>query len=97
MNDKLKKANELKDQILSEYSKGNIIVATFQGLQIMPIKDFIEQPTEGMLYDLNRDESTVLTFIYDHKWVNDYAVCQVIRQLKNKIYELEQLTKTKQP
>ena len=55
----------------------------------MNIKEFIKQPADGILYDLNRDEATILTFIEDPKWVNDYAVCKVIRALKNRIKELE--------
>ena len=35
--------------------------------------------------------AVVLTFIDDPKWVNDYAVCQVIRALKSKIDELERV------
>jgi len=31
---------EIKDKILEEYKKGNIVVAGFEGLQVMPIKDF---------------------------------------------------------
>jgi len=42
-----------------------------------------------MLYDLNRNEAVVLTFLDDPKWVNDYAVCKVIRAMKNRIDELE--------
>lgn len=45
-------------------------------------KEFIKQPIEGMLYDLNRNEVTVLTLIEDPKWVNDYAVSKVIQELK---------------
>lgn len=55
----------------------------------MPIKEFIKQPTEGMLYDLNRSETVVLTFLPDPRWVNDYAVAKVIAELKNRIKELE--------
>ena len=80
---------EIKDKILEEYKKGNIVFAGFEGLQVMPIKDFIKQPTEGMLYDLNRNEAVVLTFLPDSKWVNDYAVAKVIAELKNRIKELE--------
>ena len=84
----------IKDKILKEYKKGNIIVAGIDGLQGMPIKEFIKQPVEGMLYDLNRDEVTVLTLIDNPKWVNDYAVSKVIVALKKRIKELEeQLTK----
>ena len=75
--------------ILEEYKKGNIMVLGIEGLQCMPITEFIKQPVDGILYDLNRDEATVLSFFPDHKWINDYAVAQVIRALKNRIDELE--------
>jgi len=80
---------KIKDKILKEYKKGNIIVVTIEGLQGMPLKEFIKQPADGILYDLNRNEAKILTFIEDPKWVNDYAVCKVIRALKNRIKELE--------
>jgi len=79
----------IKDKILEEYQKGNIVVSGFEGLQIMKLEDIIKQPAEGILYDLNRIESVVLTFLPDPKWVNDYASSQVIRQLKKRIEELE--------
>lgn len=80
---------EIKDKILNEYKNGNIVLATSEGLQVSKLCDLLNQPIDGLLYDLNRDEATVLTFIDDPKWVNDYAVCQVIRALKAKINELE--------
>jgi len=86
---KLDKMEEIKNKILEEYKKGNIVVAGIEGLQGMPISEFIKQPVEGMLYDLNRNEAIVLTFLPDPKWINDYAVAQVIRALKNRIDELE--------
>lgn len=79
----------IKNKILEEYKKGNIVVSGFEGLQIMKLEDIIKQPAEGILYDLNRIESVVLTFLPDPKWVNDYASSQVIRQLKKRIEELE--------
>ena len=80
---------DIKTQILEEYKKGNIVVATIDNLQCMPLEEFIKQPVDGMLYDLNRNETTVLTFIPDPKWINDYAVAQVIRALKSRIDELQ--------
>jgi len=82
---------ELKDKILEEYKKGNIIVSGFEGLQIMALAEFIKQPEDGILYDLNRSEAVVLTFIDDTKWINDYAVCKTIRALKKRIEELEDI------
>ena len=76
------KPEEIRDKILEEYKKGNIVFAGTEGLQVMPLIEFIKQPADGILYDLNRSETVVLTFISDPKWVNDYAVAQVIRALK---------------
>ena len=82
-----------KEEIVTEqYKKGNIVIATANGLQAMPLNNFIEQHTDGILYDLNRNEAVVLTFIEDPKWVNDYAVAKTIRALKARIAELEVLT-----
>jgi len=83
------KTEKLKSKILEEYRKGNIIVAGVEGLQGMSLDEFIKQPVDEMLYDLNRDEAVVLTFLSDPKWVNDYAVAQVIRALKKRIDELK--------
>jgi len=77
--------DELKTRILEESAKGNVVIATIGGLQIAKLSELIEQPTDGLLYDLNRGEETILAFIDDPKWVNDYAVCKVIRALKKKI------------
>ena len=47
----------------------------------MPIEEFVKQPVDGMLYDLNRGDEVSLTFIHERKWVNDFAVALVIRKL----------------
>ncbi len=78
-----------KEQILEEYKKGNIVVAGIEGLQVMSVVEFIKQPIDGILYDLNRLEEVVLTFIEDPKWVNDLAVCKTIRKLKSLNEDLE--------
>jgi len=76
---------ELKNKILEEYKKGNIVYSTITGLAVARLEDFIEQSTEGMLYSLNRLPEVVLTFLDDPKWVNDYAVAVVIAKLKEKV------------
>lgn len=70
---------------MSEYKKGNVVVSGFEGLQYIPLVDIVKQPADGLLYDLNRNEVTILTFIDDPKWINDYAVAQVIRELKRQL------------
>lgn len=82
-------SESLKDKILSEYSKGNIVFTTIDGLCSINIDEFIKQPAEGILYDLNRTEPVVLAFIEDVKWINDFAVAKTINALKEKIDELE--------
>ena len=79
----------IKEMILEQYQKGNVVIASFEGLTTTKLEDFIKQPADGILYDLNRIESVVLTFLPDPKWVNDYAVAKVIRALKDRITELE--------
>lgn len=86
--------NAIKEMILAEYGKGNIVVLTVDGLQVAPLKEIIKQPIEGLLYDLNRDESVILTFIDNPKWINDYAMTQVIRELKQQLEENLNITKT---
>ncbi|MGN6438516.1 MAG: hypothetical protein ACTHMM_18375 [Agriterribacter sp.] len=90
-------AEELKDLILEESKKGNIVINAFEGIITCGLEDFINQPAEGMLYDLNRDGATVLTFIGDPKWVNDYAVGMVITALKDKIQKLVEQLNTQHP
>ncbi len=77
--DKFKKFKEL---VNTEVKKGNIVFMTVEGPASANVDEFIKQPIEGILYDLNRDEAVVTSFIEDPKWVNDYAVCKVIRKLK---------------
>ena len=78
-----------KDLILEEEKKGNVVINTAEGLMKVNLNELIKQPVDGLLYDLNRDECTILTFIDNPKWVNDYACAKVIRALKARIEELE--------
>ena len=73
---------DTRNMILSEAKNGNIVFATVDGLMLAKLDEFIDQPTEGLLYDLNRDGATILSQLDNPKWINDYAVMQVIRKLK---------------
>ena len=76
------KKQELRDLILRERKNGNIVFWGLPGqLMTAPLDKFIEQPADGILYDLNRLEEISLTFLDDAKWVNDFAVALVIRKL----------------
>jgi len=86
--------DEIKDLVLSEYEKGNVVIADIEGLKTANLKEFIKQNIQGLLYDLNRNESVVLTFIKDPKWVNDFAVCKVITELKSQNEKLRNVINT---
>ena len=79
----MKKEIDIKDLVLQKQKEGKIVLSTFDGFAEVNLDEFIKQPIEGILYDLNRNASTVLTFINDPKWVNDYAVGLVIAKLKS--------------
>lgn len=90
------KENEnIKEIVLNEYNKGNIVVSTFEGLKVCKLSEIINQHTDGLLYDINRNEAIVLTLINDPKWINDYATVKVIRELKNQIHKLDNHEKIK--
>lgn len=74
--------NELKDYVLQKKKEGKIVLRTFDGFGEANLEDFLTQPAEGILYDLNRDGATTLTFLDDPKWTNDFAVGLVITELK---------------
>lgn len=74
---------KLKDLILRKEREGKIVFMTVGGIVTADIDEFIKQPTEGLLYDLNRDRLTVLSFVDKNpKWINDFAVGLVIKKLK---------------
>jgi hypothetical protein len=75
---------EIKQKILDEYAKGRIVFLDIEGLKTIPIADFVKQPIEGILYDLNRLEEVILANMDDPKWVNDYALVKVLKFLTEK-------------
>ena len=72
-------------RLIKEAEKsGNIILMTEMGLIEVSLEKFCQQDADGILYDLNRDEATTLHLGNEGlvRWVNDYAVAKVIRELK---------------
>ena len=76
--------NEIKNFIETEEKNNRIVFRSIEGLISVDIDEFIKQPLDGILYDLNRLPEVVVGFLDDPKWVNDYAVYLVIK----KLYEL---------
>lgn len=84
-----KKFSEL---VLEEREKGNVVYLALDAILSAPVKEIIKQPVDGLLWDLNRDEATALTFM-DREgmahWVNNFAVALVIRELKSQLAKRE--------
>lgn len=90
MSDK-KKFSEL---VLEEKKKGNVVYLALDQVLSAPVKGIIKQPVDGLLWDLNRDEATALSFMDQEgmiHWVNNFAVALVIREL---VAQNEKLRKT---
>lgn len=84
-------SNELLDKILSLQAEDKIAFMTINGLQGGPIEDFIAQPIEGQLYDLNRDRATLYTMANENKnkrWVNDLALVYLLEYRCKQILSL---------
>ena len=75
--------------ILKKRDEGKVCFMTFDGLYNAPVDEFIKQPAEGILYDLNRGIETTLTIMPEKRWINDFAVAVTIVALKKRIDELE--------
>ena len=77
----------IRNKVLAEWDKGNLVYADIEGLRSIKLEEFVKQPLEGMLYDINRDTATILTFIEEPKWVNDFALTKLLEYYYNKCKE----------
>ena len=89
------KFEDFKEVVMEEYRKGNIVYMSIEGPMTRPITEFVKQPVDGILYDLNRLEEVILTYIEKEKWINDYALTKLVRYQDKRIKELEEQLKDK--
>lgn len=85
---------ELLDKIDNLYKENKIAFMTIDGLMTANINEIINQPSEGILYDLNRDEATIRTLAESSKnvrWVNDLAFVKVFKKVFNKYLEQKEI------
>lgn len=80
----MEKEEKLRKLILENAQKGNVTVLTCEGLMTAKLEDIVKQPLEGLLYDINRDRVTITTFLEDPKWINDFALTQILEYFYNK-------------
>ena len=84
---------ELKRLVLDEWEKGFIVYRTIEGLEKQELSDFVRQPIEGQLYDINRDIATCLAFIDEPMGVNNFASMVLLRYYYDKCMRLEEKVK----
>jgi len=75
---------EKKDIIEAQrkaFDEGCVLFNTCEGVVKMKLKDIVNQPTDGLLYDLNRDEATVTTIFDEQKLMNELATINVLKFL----------------
>lgn len=70
-------------RIVRKVSEGGDKVAVYNinGLQSIDIENLLEQPVEGVLYDLNSLEEVITAGVQGMGWVNRYALVKVFRWL----------------
>jgi len=85
---------ELQNIVLDEMKKGFIVFRTIEGLRKQELSEFVKQPLEGQLYDINRDMATCLAFIDEPMGVNNFASNVLIRYYYDKCKELEEKLKS---
>lgn len=72
---------KLRETVLNYRKEGKVCMWVLPGqMQIAPTDEFVRQPAEGILYDLNRLEECALSD-GGIRWVNDFAVALTIRKL----------------
>ena len=80
---------KLKNMILDAWKDGYVVFASIDGLHKQKLEDLTNQSLEGMLYDINRDTATILKFLDDPKWINDFALTKLLEYYYNKCKEQE--------
>ena len=91
--------NEILDKVLALQADNKVAFMTIDGLKYNPIDEFVKQPLEGQLYDVNRDRATLYSMANENKnkrWINDLALVymyeyanKTIEEQRRHITELE--------
>lgn len=84
-------SEDILGKIMEAQKDGKVCFATCDGIMTQDVYKFLEQPVDGILYDLNRDKATTITLarsadsFIGRRWINDLAVAFVIRKLKEEL------------
>lgn len=91
----MENTENLLDIIREEEQKGNICFKTVyctdeDSLVKTSLKEFVNQPADGILFDLTRSPHNIITTASKNpRWINDYAMALVIQQLQENYEELK--------
>ncbi len=88
----IEKRKNLSDLISKKRQEGKVILATIDGFMEVELENLVNcQPVDGLLYDLNRDLVTCLSWVEaseDIVWVNNAASGIVIEYMSKQIETL---------
>lgn len=82
--------NEILDKVLALQADNKVAFMTVAGLKYGPIDEFVKQPLEGQLYDVNRDRATLYSMANENKnkrWINDLALVYMYEYANKTIEE----------
>lgn len=75
-------SEELQKIVLKARDEGKVVMWVLPDqLMTAPLDEFVKQPADGILWDLNRGEECALSSTDSIRWVNDFAVALTIRKL----------------
>lgn len=78
----MSKESELREMVLKARDEGKVVMWVLPDqLMTAPVAEFVKQPADGILWDLNRGEECALSSKDSIRWVNDFAVALTIREL----------------
>lgn len=76
------KDDELREMVMAARKEGKAVMWVLPDqLMTAPLEEFVRQPADGILWDLNRGEECAFSDTSNIRWVNDFAVALTIRKL----------------
>ena len=75
-------SEELQKVVLKARDEGKVVMWVLpEQLMTAPLDEFVKQPVDGILWQLNRGEECALSSADNIRWVNYFAVALTIRKL----------------
>ena len=78
------------DIVVKNLKEGNITYVNKDGVFLVNMDEFLKLSYEEILETLNRNPDKILEMAKNSKtlkWVNDFAIAEIVKKLKCKLYE----------